>query len=160
VHDPDFVVDRVVDDETGPVGLSLAETVTVREAEHVRRLQVSRVIDVGSRATEKSAPIVIVPSEAHPNSAEMSVNLPLFANAYLWTSRHGGPSEPSSLDVTERFVSVHTSRLPDVEQLEAELKNDVPFGDVSADTGATRTTSRPIEATRDAILKRRTWDLL
>jgi hypothetical protein len=160
VHDPDFVVDRVVDVEMGPVGLSLAETVTVLEPVQLRRLQLWRVIEVGSSATEKSAPIAIVPSEAHPNSSEMSVNLPLLANEYLKTSRHGGPSDPSSLDVTERFVSVHTSRLPEVEQLEAELKKDVPFGDVSAETGATRTTNRPIEVTRDNVLMRRMLDPL
>ena len=115
MHDPDFVVDRVVDVEMGPVGLSLAERVTVLESVHVRRLQLWRVIEVGSSVTEKSAAIAIVPSEAHPNSSEISVNLPLLANEYLSTSRHGGPADPSSLDVTESSTSVHTSRLPDVD---------------------------------------------
>src|SRR4051794_1110290 len=111
-------------------------------------------MSVGSRVTERSAPTAIVPSEAHPNSSEISVNRPLLANEYLWTSRHGGPSDPSSLDVTDRNVSVQTWRFPDVVQLVAALKNDEPFGDVSAATGPTARRS-PIEPPRIANLNRR-----
>ena len=49
VQPPDFVVERVVVVETGPVGLSLAETVTVLEVVHVRRLQLSSGICVAPK---------------------------------------------------------------------------------------------------------------
>src|SRR3954454_10756222 len=115
-------------------------------------------MSVGARVTEKSAPTAMVPADAHPNSSEMSVNRPLLANEYLWTSRHGGPSDPSSLEETDRTVSVHTSRFPDVVQLVASLKNDDPFGDVSAATGPTARRS-PIEPPRIANVSRRIWHL-
>src|SRR3954471_16612392 len=85
-------------------------------------------MSVGSRVTEKSAPTAMVPADAHPNSSEMSVNRPLLANEYLWTSRHGGPSDPSSLEETDRTVSVHTSRFPDVVQLAAALRTTTRSG--------------------------------
>jgi hypothetical protein len=137
VQPPDFVVERVVVVEAGPVGLSLAETVTVLEVVHVRRLQLSSGICVAPSATERSAPMLIVPPKAHPNSSEMTLNLPFVEIAYLKTSRHGGPSDPSSFEDTERFVSVQTWRLPVVEQVDELLKKFVPFGDVSAATDPT-----------------------
>src|SRR3954454_10224920 len=111
-------------------------------------------MSVGSRVTERSAPTDIVPPEAHPNSSEISVDRPLLPNEYLWTSRHGGAPAPSSLDVTDRNVSVQTWRFPDVVQLVAALKNDDPFGDVSAATGPAARRS-PIEPPRRANLNRR-----
>src|SRR3954465_6019902 len=100
----------------------------------------------------------MVPADAHPNSSEMSVNRPLLANEYLWTSMHGGPCDPSPLHETDRAVCVHTSRFPDVVQLVASLKNDDPFGDVSAATGPTPRRSA-IEPPRIANVSRRIWHL-
>jgi hypothetical protein len=137
VQPPDFVVERDVVVETGPVGVSCADTVTVLDDVHVRRLQSSSVIEEAGRSTDMSAPTVIVPLVAHPNSSEMTLNLPLLEIEYLKISRHGGPSDPSSFDVTERFRSVQTWRPPDVEQLDELLKKFVPFGDVSAATDPT-----------------------
>src|SRR3954447_19963485 len=111
-------------------------------------------MSVGSRVTERSPPTDMVPPEAHPNSSEISVDLPLLPNEYLWTSRHGGASDPSSFDVTDRNVSVQTWRFPDVVQLVAVLKNDEPFGDVSAATGPAARRST-IEPPRIANLNRR-----
>jgi hypothetical protein len=73
VQFPSLVVERVVVVVIGPVGLSLADTVTVLDDVHVRRLQLSSGISVSPSVTEKSAPIVIVPVEAQPNSSEMTV---------------------------------------------------------------------------------------
>ena len=89
VQVPDLVVERVVVVEIGPVGLSLAETVTVLDDVQVRLLQLSSGICVSPSVTDRSAPIVIVPLEAHPNSSEMEVNLPLLEIEYLKISRHG-----------------------------------------------------------------------
>ena len=83
---PDFVVEREVVVETGPVGLSLAETVTVRDVQFCL-LQLSIGICVAARVTEKSAPIVIAPLAAQPNSSEM--NRPRFPFEYVTISRHG-----------------------------------------------------------------------
>src|SRR4051794_35630533 len=90
-------------------------------------------MSVGSRVTERSAPTDIVPPEAHPNSSEISVDRPLLPNEYLWTSRHGGPSDPSSFDVTDRNVSVQTWRFPDVVQLVAAEERRPVRGCVSGD---------------------------
>jgi ureidoglycolate hydrolase len=157
---PDLVVERVTVVEIGPVGLSLAETVTVRDGEQVRRLQVSRGICVSLMATDRSAPIATVSLlEAHPNSSEMDVYRPLLENEYLEISKHGGPADPSSLENTERYMSVQTVRLPDVEQLDELLEKFVPFGDVSAATDPTPS-SRQMVTARNATTIRRMWLLL
>lgn len=150
VQPPDFVVDRDVVVEIGPVGVSCADTVTVLEDVHVRRLQSSSVICDAGRSTDMSAPTVIVPLVAHPNSSEMTLNLPLLEIEYLKISRHGGPSEPSSFEVTKRFRSVQTCRPPEVEQIDEPLKKFVPFGDVSAATApavSSRTSGTAASAT-------------
>ena len=77
VQPPDFVVDRVVVVEIGPVGVSCAETVTVLEDVQVRLLQLSSGICDAGRSTDMSAPTVIVPPAAHPNSSEMKLCRPL-----------------------------------------------------------------------------------
>jgi hypothetical protein len=151
---PSLVVERVVVVVIGPVGLSLADTVTVLDDVQVRRLQLSSGISVSPSVTEKSAPIVIVPVEAQPNSSEMTVKRPLAEIEYLKTPRHGGPSDPSSFENTERLVSVQTWRLPDVEQLDELLKKFVPLGDVSAATGPTAS-SKQIGTARTATANRR-----
>ena len=84
---PDLVVERVIVVEIGPVGLSLADTVTVLDDVQVRRPHCSSGICVGSRTTDRSAPMVIVPLEAHPNSSEMT--RPLAPVEYVKISRHG-----------------------------------------------------------------------
>jgi hypothetical protein len=145
VQPPDLVVERVVVVETGPVGVSLADTVTVLADVHVRLLQLSSVICVADRSTDRSAPTVIVPLVAHPNSSEITLNLPLAPMEYLKISRHGGPSDPSSFDDTNRFESVQTWRPPVVEQVVFPLKKLVPFGEVSAATDPT--VSRSISGT-------------
>jgi hypothetical protein len=137
VQVPDFVIERDVVVVTGPVGLSVADTVTVLDGVHVRLLQFSSAICVSPSVTEKSAPIVIVPVEAQPNSSEMTVERPLAEIEYLKTPRHGGPADPSSFENTQRLVSVQTWWLPDVEQLDELLEKFVPLGDVSAATGPT-----------------------
>ena len=80
---PSLVVERVVVVETGPVGLSLADTVTVLDDEQFRLPQFSSGMSVGATVTDRSAPIVIVPLEAHPNSSEMKVKRPLLEIEYL-----------------------------------------------------------------------------
>jgi len=127
-----LVVERDVVVEIGPVGVSLADTVTVLVVVHVRRLHESSVICDAGRVTDMSVPTVIVPLVAHPNSSEMTLNLPLLVVEYWKISRHGGPSDPSSFDDTDKFRSVQTCRLPEVEQVDEPLKKFVPFGDVSA----------------------------
>jgi len=109
VQFPDLVVERVTVVEIGPIGVSLADTVTVLDDVQVRRLQVSSGICVGLTATDRSAPMatVLLPV-AHPNSSEMDVNLPLLEIEYLEIWRQGGPSEPSSFENTERNMSVHS----------------------------------------------------
>jgi hypothetical protein len=154
VQPPDFVVERVVVVETGPVGESLADTVTVLENVHVRLLQLSSGISDAGSSTDRSAPTVMVPLEAHPNSSEMTLNLPLDEIEYLKISRHGGPSDPSSFDVTERLASVQTWRLPDVEQLDELLKKFVPFGDVSAATDPTPSRRRSGRAASATPIRR------
>jgi hypothetical protein len=134
---PDLVVERVVVVEIGPVGLSVADTVTVLVDVQVRLPQSSSGICVGSSATDRSAPITAVPLEAQPNSSEMTVNRPLAPIEYVKISRHGGAADPSSFEDTKRFVSVQTWRPPLVEQLDELLEKFVPFGDVSAATGPT-----------------------
>jgi hypothetical protein len=84
---PDFVVERVIVVEIGPVGLSLADTVTVLDVVQVRLPHCSSVICVGSSTTERSAPMVIVPLEAHPNSSEIA--RPFAPVEYVKISRHG-----------------------------------------------------------------------
>jgi hypothetical protein len=60
-------------------------------------------------ATERSAPIATVSLPvAHPNSSEMGVNRPLLEIEYLEIRRHGGPSEPSSFEDTDRNISVQS----------------------------------------------------
>jgi hypothetical protein len=78
---------------------------------------------------------------------------------YLEISRHGGPSDPSSFENTERNVSVQTWRLPAVEQLDEKLEKFVPFGDVSAATDPTAS-NRLSGTARNAITTRRTRHLL
>jgi hypothetical protein len=87
------------------------------------------------------------------------VNLPLLEIEYVKISRHGGPSDPSSFDETNRFRSVQTWRPPVVAQLEELLEKFVPFGEVSAATGPT-TSSRTNGTARNAIPNRRTGHLL
>jgi len=156
---PDLVVERVVVVEIGPVGLSLAETVTVLGAEQVRLLQSWSEMSVGSRLTDRSAPIDAAPLEAHPNSSEMTVNLPLLEIEYLKISRQGGPSDPSSFDEAKRFRSVQTSRPPVVAQLDELLEKFEPFGEVSAATGPTAS-SRTNGTARSATPNRLTGHLL
>lgn len=109
VQFPDLVVERVTVVEIGPVGLSLADTVTVLDAVQVRLLQLSSGICVGLIATDRSAPIVTVSLPvAHPNSSEMNVNRPLLEIEYLEIWRQGGPSDPSSFENTEREMSVQS----------------------------------------------------
>ena len=83
VQDPDLLVARVIVVVIGPVGASLAETVTVRDEEHARRLQLWIVIGVGASVTDRSAPNTAVPSDAQPNSSEMSANRPVLEIEYV-----------------------------------------------------------------------------
>jgi hypothetical protein len=152
-----LVVERVVVVEIGPVGLSLADTVTVLDDVQVRLPHSSSAICVGSRTTDRSAPMVIEPLEAHPNSSEMT--RPFAPVEYVKISRHGWPGDPSSFDDTNRFVSAQTCRPPLVEQLDAKLEKFDPFGDVSAATGPTA--SRRLNGTaRNASANRRMGDPL
>ena len=82
-------MERVVVVEIGPVGLSLADTVTVLDDVQVRLPQCSSGICVGSRTTDRSAPIVIEPLEAQPNSSEMTVTDRWPQIEYVKISRHG-----------------------------------------------------------------------
>ena len=131
VQPPDFVVERVVLVEIGPVGLSLAETVTVRDVEQVRLLHVWRSIVTGAIVTDRSLPMTIPPPSAQPNSSEIDVNRPFEPIEYLDTWRQGGPAEPSSFAKTESSVSVQTVRPPVAAQVEALLEKFVPPGPVS-----------------------------
>jgi hypothetical protein len=109
VQFPDLVVERVTVVEIGPVGVSLADTVTVLVDVQVRLLQLASGICVGLMATDRSVPIVTVSLlSAHPNSSEIGVNRPLLENEYLEIWRHGGPSDPSSFENTERNISVQS----------------------------------------------------
>ena len=155
VHDPDFVVDLVTVVEIGPVGESLADTVTVRDPVHPRWLQLIRVIWEDGTTTERSSPIRAVPLEAHPNSSERTLCRPFVETEYLKTSRQGGPSDPSSFDDTDRYVSVQTWRPPVVTQLVAKLEKFDPFGDVSASAGAAASSNANGTASR-ATANRRT----
>jgi hypothetical protein len=155
---PDLVVERVVDVEIGPVGLSLADTVTILE-EQCCLLQLSREMSVGATVTDRSAPTDIEPLEAHPNSSEITEERPLLETEYLKISRHGGPSDPSSFEETKRFVSVHTSRPPLVAQVDELLEKLVPLGEVSAATGPIAR-SRMKGTARNATPIRRTGHLL
>src|SRR4249920_1411700 len=89
---PSLVVERMVVVETGPVGLSLADTVTVLDGGQFRLAQSFRGMSVGATVTDRSAPIAIVPLDAHPDSSEMTVKRPLLEIEYLKIPRHGGPS--------------------------------------------------------------------
>lgn len=153
---PNLVVERVTVVEIGPVGLSFADTVTVLDDVQVRLLQLSSGICVGLMATDRSVPIVTVSlPAAHPNSSEMGVYRPLLEIEYLEIWRHGGPSDPSSFENTDRNMSVQSWRLPDVVQLDEVLEKFVPFGEVSAATGPTAI-SRQIGTARNATTSRRT----
>jgi hypothetical protein len=145
--------------EMGPVGLSLADTVTVLDDVQVRLRHSPSGICVGSRATDRSAPTVIVPLEAQPNSSEMTVNRPLTPIEYVKISRHGGAADPSSFENTKRLVSVQTWRPPVVEQLSELLEKFVPFGEVSAATGPIAS-NRLNGTARNATANRRTKHLL
>jgi hypothetical protein len=109
VQFPDLVVERVTVVVIGPVGVSLADTVTVLDDVQVRRLQLWSGICVGLMATDRSEPITTVSLlEAHPNSSEMVVTRPVLEIEDLVTWRHGGPSDPSSFENTVRKISVQT----------------------------------------------------
>jgi len=156
---PSLVVERVVVVETGPVGLSLADTVTVLDGGQFRLAQSLSAIAVASIVTDRSAPIAIVPLEAHPNSSEMTEERPLLEIDVLMIPTHGGPADPSSFEETERSISVHTWRPPLGAQLDEKLEKLVPFGEVSAATGQAAS-SRTNGTVRNATPNRRTRHLL
>lgn len=73
---PSVVVNLPVVVVIGPVGESLAETVTVLVVVQVRRPQDSSAICVGDKVALRPLVIVNEAASAHPNSSEMNLKLP------------------------------------------------------------------------------------